>query len=127
MMKRSWIRQLFTRSVPRTVRRAPPRARLTLEALEDRWVPSTFTVNSTGDSGAGSGLIGDLRYCITQANLGGTNTIQFDSNVFATPKTITLSGTQLELSDTTGTETITGPTAGVTVNGNNASRVFQVD
>ena len=47
--------------------------------------------------------------------------------MFKTPQTITLSGTQLELSDTTGTETITGPKAGVTVSGNNASRVFQVD
>ena len=34
---------------------------------------------------------------------------------------------QLELSDTTGTETITGPAAGVTVNAGGASRVFQVD
>ena len=57
----------------------------------------------------------------------GAETINFDPTVFATPQTITLNGTQLELSDTTGTETITGPAAGVTVNGNNASRVFQVD
>jgi hypothetical protein len=47
--------------------------------------------------------------------------------VFKTPQTITLSGGQLELSDTTGTEAITGPAAGVTVNGGGASRVFQVD
>src|SRR5262249_7774887 len=44
-----------------------------------------------------------------------------------TPQTITLSGTQLELSDTTGTETITGPKAGVTVSGGGNSRVFQID
>src|SRR5439155_1231749 len=53
--------------------------------------------------------------------------IVFDSTVFNTPQTITLAGTQLELSDTTGATTITGPAAGVTVSGNNASRVFQVD
>jgi fibronectin-binding autotransporter adhesin len=47
--------------------------------------------------------------------------------VFKTPQTITLNGTQLELSDTTGTETITGPKAGVTVSGDGLSRVFQVD
>ena len=47
--------------------------------------------------------------------------------MFNTPQTITLGGTQLELSDTTGTETITGPAAGVTVSGDGASRVFQVD
>jgi len=37
--------------------------------------------------------------------------------VFKTPRMITLTGTQLELSDTTGTETITAPKAGVTVSG----------
>ena len=47
--------------------------------------------------------------------------------MFKTPQTITLTGTQLELSDTTGTETITGPKAGVTVSGGGLSRVFQVD
>ena len=34
---------------------------------------------------------------------------------------------QLELSNTSGTETITGPAAGVTVSGGGLSRVFQVD
>jgi Peptidase family C25 len=39
---------------------------------------AAFTVNDPGDSGAGSGTTGDLRYCITQANAaGGTNTISF--------------------------------------------------
>ncbi len=47
--------------------------------------------------------------------------------MFKTPQTITLAGTQLELSDTTGTETITGPKPGVTVSGGGHSRVFQVD
>ena len=47
--------------------------------------------------------------------------------MFKTPQIITLSGTQLELSDTTGTETITGPRAGVTVSGGGHSRILQVD
>ena len=47
--------------------------------------------------------------------------------MFATRQTITLTGTQLELSNTSGTETITGPAAGVTVSGGGLSRVFQVD
>ena len=58
---------------------------------------------------------------------GATETITFDLTVFGTPQTINLSGTQLELSDTTGTETITGPKTGVTVSGGGTSRVFQVD
>ena len=40
---------------------------------------------------------------------------------------ITLSGTDLELSNTTGLQTITGPAVGVTVSGGGLSGVFQVD
>ena len=70
----------------------------------------------------------DLREAITLANaIAGANTITFDATVFATPQTIILGGTQLALTNTTGTETITGPAAGVTVSGNHASRVFQVN
>src|SRR5207253_781980 len=54
-----WIRQLFTRNVTRTIRKAPRRDRPVLELLEVRCVPSTFTVNSTADNGSGSGLVGD--------------------------------------------------------------------
>jgi hypothetical protein len=66
------------------------------------------TGTGTSDTGAGAGLISDLRYCISQANLGGNNTIQFDSTVFAAPapQSISLALGQLELSDTSGTETI---------------------
>src|SRR5215475_10359595 len=124
MTMRTWIRQMFTRPATRPLRKAPARCRPALEVLEDRWVPSTFTVNSTGDSGAGSGLFGDLRYCITQANANaGADAIIFDSGVFAAPQTITLTGGALTLTDT-ATTTISGPAAGVTVSGNNTSRVF---
>ena len=126
MMMRSWIRQLFTRPVTRTIRKAPHRFRPALEVLEDRWVPSTFVVNNPTDTPVAGEI--DLRQAIVQANTtGGTETITFDNTVFNTPQTITLTGTQLELSDTTGTETITGPAAGVTVSGGGLSRVFQVD
>ena len=96
----------------------------TLLALEDRRLLSTFTVNSTLDDGS----VGTLRWAVGQANsAGGAETIAFDKTVFKTPQTITLTGTQLELSDTNGTETITGPKAGVTVSAGRHSRVFQVD
>ncbi len=99
-----------------------------LEVLEGRVVLSTFTVNSVGDGGIGSGDEGDLRYCINQANADDqANTIVFDSIVFGTPQTITLNGGQLELSDTGGTQTITGPAAGVTISGGGTSRVFEID
>src|SRR5262249_56451206 len=54
------------------------------------------------------------------------DTIDFDKKVFKTPQTIPLSGTQLELTDMTGTETIMGPAAGVTVSGGELSRAFLV-
>ena len=100
------------------------RMRPTVLALEDRRLLSTFTVTSTLDNGS----VGSLRWAVGQANsAGGAETIAFDKTVFKTPQTITLTGTQLELTDTTGTETITGPKAGVTVSGGEHSRVFQVD
>src|SRR5262245_4025257 len=103
-------------------RRAGFRPRL--ESLEDRTVPSTFTVFNTLDDGSA----GSLRWAVGQANSHpGADTIDFDSGVFGTPRTITLNGTQLELSDTTGATSIAGPAAGVTIDGSGRSRVFQVD
>ena len=89
-------------------------------------------VNLTSDTDAGSGTTGDLLYCITQANAN-TNTagseIEFDPTVFnsSSPQTIDLTST-LELSEAPWPEVIQGPGANVlTVNGNNAVTVFQVD
>ncbi len=70
----------------------------------------------------------DLAAAVRLADLEpGSHTITFDPKVFATPQTITLSSGQLELSNTSGTQTITGPAAGVTIKAAAASRVFQVD
>src|SRR5262249_34306909 len=116
---------LFAQRVTRPIRKRPlRRARPALEALEDRAVPSTFTVNNLLDDGS----VGSLRWAVSQANSNpGDDTINFDTTVFKTPQTINLSGTQLELTDTSVTETIAGPAAGVTVSGGGLSRVFQVD
>jgi hypothetical protein len=95
-----------------------------LLALEERRLPSTFTVTITADDGS----TGTLRWAITRANANsGANTINFDPTAFGRPQAITLSGSQLELSNTSGTQTITGPAAGVTVSGGGKSRVFQID
>jgi hypothetical protein len=45
MKMRSWIRTLFAPPATRPIRKRPPRARLALEALEDRWVPSNVTIH----------------------------------------------------------------------------------
>ena len=76
----------------------------------------------------GAGLL-SLPEAIAFANAdsSGNAKISFDPKVFSAPQTITLTGTQLELSNTTEPETITGPAAGVTISGGGLSRVFQVD
>jgi hypothetical protein len=79
-------------------------------ALEDRRLMSTIVVNNPTDTPVMGET--DLRQAIDQANSnGGDQTIVFDKTVFKTPQTITLGGTQLELTDTTGKETILGPAA----------------
>jgi hypothetical protein len=75
---------LLPQIVPTT--RSPRRptsqiVRLVLQRLEDRIAPATFTVTTNGDTGVGSGTSGDLRYCITQANVTpGPNTLQFSNS-----------------------------------------------
>src|SRR3954471_5623938 len=65
--------------------------RLRLEQLERRELLATYTVNATTDTGSGSGLAGDLRYCITKVNLDNTaNVIDFAIGGTGTVKTITL-------------------------------------
>jgi hypothetical protein len=54
MTSRSWIRRLFARTprrAPAMSRQAPPHFRPALDVLEDRLVPSTFTLASrTGNT-----------------------------------------------------------------------------
>jgi hypothetical protein len=132
MSLRSWLRSLFTRPATRTIRKAPRRARLGLEALEDRAVPATFTVlNTLDDGGAGS-----LRWAVAQANANaGDDTINFGDGstsgganfLDGTAHTIVLTGSQLELTDA-ATTSISGPGANLlSISGGNLSRVFQVD
>jgi parallel beta-helix repeat protein len=116
----SWLHKQMT-ARPHT-RRAPahgptPRFRPRLEALEGRDVPSTLTVTSTADSGAGT-----LRAEIAAANSG-------DTIVFAP----SLDGQRIELTsgvlDINKSLTIQGPGAGrLAVNvANRNSAVFKVE
>src|SRR6266852_2314324 len=105
---------------PRSVSRrktpaARPTFRPTLEALEDRWVPSTLTVLNNLDSGTGS-----LRAEIAAAH--NSDTIVFAPGLDG--QTITLTSGELLINHNV---TITGPGASnLTVSGNHASRVFEV-
>ena len=83
--------------------------------LEHRTLFSTFTVTNLNDSGTGS-----LRAELAAAN-SGADTIVFAHGLHGT---ITLAS-ELQITDSV---TIDGPGANkVTVSGNNASRVFEVD
>jgi hypothetical protein len=67
--------------------------------LEDRNLPSTFTVDHLADDQVGSGLNGSLRYCI--ANVGDNDTITFADSVTGT---IDLSGALPNLSHSVSIE-----------------------
>ena len=97
-----------------------------LEILEERTLlsPNTYVVNLAGNAGTGSGLTGDIRYCITQADLSANAGSTITFNTAKTGSTITVSQGQLVISDTM---TITGPGASsLTIKGNNSSRLFDV-
>src|SRR5262245_28220229 len=99
-----------------TARRFRPR----LEALDERWLPSTtYTVNSLVDASVGSGTVGSLRYCIAAANANAGSTIDMTS----------LTGT-INLRSTLAINSpmeIDGPgAASLTVSGQNRIRVFML-
>ena len=83
--------------------RVPGRSRtqrLQLEVLEDRTLLSAYIVDRVTDTGAGSDLAGDLRYCITRATSGQ------DTITFGVRGTINLTKA---LPDLTESVTIEGP------------------
>jgi len=97
--------------------RSRPRAwRPVLELLENRWLPTTFIVANTNDSGAGS-----LRQAVLDANANpGPDTINFASSLNG--GTIVLTSGQLSITDALQ---INGPGANLlAVSGNANSRVF---
>src|SRR5262245_4172433 len=119
MAVRSWIRKLFSSRTPRTLRKAPARCQPSLEALEDRLVPTTFTVSRLADDT----LAGSLRWAITQANA-----VPGDDNInFTVTGTVQLTGA---LPDLKSNLAIQGPGAGsLTVRRNTGGdyRIFRVN
>lgn len=100
------------------------RARLALEAFEDRLVPSTLTVTSSADDGSS----GTLRAMVAQANAdaasGHSDTIKFASSLNG--QTITLTQGTLEWTAGGGSVTFNGGNK-VTISGSGSSNVCQVD
>ncbi len=89
---------------------------------------STLVVNTTADGTvSGPGQL-TLRQAVNIDNMLSTAEPITFSSLFNTPQTITLTGGQLELSNTNGTEAIAGPGANLlTVSGGGTQGVFQVD
>lgn len=116
---RSWSRPIARsgRSAVPVTRRPRASARLGLEALERRDVPSTLTVTSLADTGNPGD--GSLRGSIAAAHAG--DSIVFDSSL--NNQTIVLTGGQLVINKSL---TIQGP---ITISGGGygGSRVFEVD
>jgi hypothetical protein len=120
-----WLRARYRKATlwARSNRQArstrPSRIMPRLEALEDRTVPSTLTVTNNLDTGVAGD--GSLRGEIAAANSG--DTINFDSSLAG--QTITLTNGELAITQSLDIE---GPGAGLlTVSGNNATRVFDVN
>ena len=136
---RRWCRRWMDCTPQTKVRKRPLRYLPSLECFEDRVVPAVLTVNSLLDTTtAGTSLTlreavllvdGTLGRALTTAEqaqvtgtLGTNDTIQF--KLPSGSQTITLTGGALDI---TKSVTITGPgAANLTINGNNADRVFVV-
>jgi len=118
----------MTQITHRSSRNQRVRLAAAIEPLERRLLLTSVVVNTTADStdAPGSSVV-SLRDAITVANNSTTaTTITFSPTVFATAKTISLLDYELELS-TKQPVTITGPAAGVTVNGNGEVLDFLID
>jgi Right handed beta helix region len=97
--------------------------RPSIEVLEDRWVPSTFTVTNLRDNRLGTPLIGgSLRHAIQQANNHpGQDAVVFKAGLQGTIK---LEGGELLISDHL---VLSGPGAGsIKIDSNHNSRSFAV-
>ena len=124
MTKHPWNRRSFTRSL-RSPRRSPARRRSTrlfLEALEERAVPATFTVNTLADTIDNNPNVTSLREAVRAANARvGADEIEFASNLEGA---IILSAGRIRI---TSPLTINAPDLSeVTVVGLN-SKVFWID
>lgn len=100
-----------------------------IEVLESRMLLTTVVVNTTADImyPAGSTTV-SLRNAIATADASTSpTTISFSTSVFATAKTITMNGTEFELSNKTQPVTIVGPASGVTLDAGLKSSVLTID
>jgi hypothetical protein len=104
---------------PKASSRKPLHFRPQLEALEDRWMPSTLTVTNNLDNGSA----GSLRAEIAVANSG--DTIEFAPSLSG--QTIMLLNSELVINKNLTIQGPSAPNAPVTISGIFDTRVFEVD
>jgi hypothetical protein len=94
--------------------------------LEDRTLLSAYVVDSLTDTGAGSGLAGDLRYCVTNATSGSdtitfapglTGTISLQSPLPTLNASVAIQGAGANLLTVSGDGFAVGNTADVLISG----------
>jgi SdrD B-like domain len=108
--------------VPNELRRKTTRA--FIESLEQRKLLTSIVVNTLSDAASLPAGMMSLRAAIKTADASTTpTTITFSSTVFSTHKTILLTQGELTLSNAKQPTTITGPAAGVTVDGSGNSEL----
>lgn len=88
---------------------------------------SLYFVNSDGDTGAGSSTFGDLRYCITQANLDPNSTIHFGTGFGYRVGTIVLTSPLPVITTSMNFQLVAGASEPVTISGASLYRIFVVD
>ncbi|MFL5328248.1 MAG: hypothetical protein ACJ8C4_04985 [Gemmataceae bacterium] len=100
------------------------RRRLMLTGFEERCVPAIYLVDNPTDTSVAGQL--NLREAIGLANANaGTDSINFDSNVFNAATTITLTGGPLTLTDPV---VINGPGAtALTISGSDVTRICNIN
>lgn len=89
-------------------------------------VSATYVVTKTADTNDGNcNADCSLREAVTTAtSTAEDDVIEFETSLFSTPRTITLSGSEISITSN-GTLNIIGPGANLlTINGNNASRIL---
>jgi hypothetical protein len=90
--------------------------------------PATFVVTNTADTTVTTdpSYPGSLRWAIGQANArtGTADVITFDPTVFATAQTLSLAAVTLNITDSVS---VNGPAAGVTLQGQNANQLINVN
>src|SRR6516225_6729020 len=110
-------RQVGPGRASRPRRRSRSAFRPRLEALEERWVPTTWKVITDNDAGLGS-----IAWAVFHAHDG--DTIEITPENWGGPRHITLTHGELFLKHNVTIESV-GPIH-ATIDGNNSSRVFEV-